>query len=1163
MPSLAPYESLLLNSNIQAFLQLIRKGEGTLDSIGYQKLFGGNTFNSFADHPNILVTKSGYKSTAAGAYQFLIATWRETKGSLGLPDFTPHSQDIGALKLIKDRGAIKDIIEGNVTKAIQKTNSIWASLPGSKYGQPTQKLNEAKAFYAAQGGTISSIDAQTSLQYVQAPGGGTTKTQTTDGGVVTDADGSTAAGNFDFSKIQNNLDVAEADNVFGTAWGARFNLQEDSNFIGLKQYLLYLTTRYYPQNLIPFVELIPVYTVDSATKSIVDKKLYSGNLPFYPSADGMVTKNELPEDPSGVPWEESSVLLDKERFDATSQKLSALATDGYTDLFTLDPFKETTDAFNTPNADGSEIQNRRGFGYKIFGNLTFSPALQGNNLSKAGAIGLKSIDIELGAQEHFGMSLITVKFVDVQGNKFLDINSPWSFILNSRPGTIGGDFYLRYGWQINIPDPKRKDDAQGKRFWNHPGWAGFGALQVGAGTNTSDEGDAIKRYIQNIAATCGNVLTLTQASTLSSMQTPGYMLDQKTGEFMVQRNLNTIDYDTLTLINPELAVDSQTGSIEATLYFRTNCGVANCLALLNGETETAGVKANETKALASKGTVTLTELMAAFVKDNMTFVKNTKLSGVPDTTPFKQGIFLAEKKFAVKDWLTVVGGAGTDSLIDADPDTIKIKIDNDDAKMINQSNSNDTRLLISWIVQVLSKNKCTLISAAGEKGAVSNGAPGSFIIAYDSDAAGEKKSVTTTNDLGKKDATYSDYKKYIDSNDTENFIGKRLQVQDDVFSFRFQGSLVESITVDKGGNTTQTTLDAIKAFSESQNQSTEVGPENKTSDPVTYGNKKRTLQLLYSQMAGLKVEAICHPWLKLCRPIFVKGLGFFDGKFMVIKISHKLDESNKFMSTINACKVLVTGAAEQKEVKLQEQQIVAMDKPGVGKSSPVGLITNNALKNVLKAPFKNFEGYGGGGFGGGGASGTFGTPIAPIRKELEDFIKQLHYTVQDIFRQFFKEFEDTNPQYKIVPSSGYRSFKKQAELFAANKNNGKPGESMHNYGLAVDLNIEGSSLHLGKYFWIQNGVQTGIANKNILTKQQEETLNNLWYSTGIIAIANRRGLTWGGNSFGDYKDRVHFGLDHKVDMGLLLSIAKQQFNCGENLALIIGNQVDFTGKTRA
>lgn len=148
-------ESLLLDTNIQAFLTLIRTGEGTLGDKGYLTMFGGSTFNSFADHPRVVIKKGGYTSTAAGAYQFLSKTWDEMAAKYDLLDFSPASQDIAALGLIKRRGALQDVIDGRFKTAIKKCNKEWASLPDSPYGQPTLTYLKAANVLARSGAVIT------------------------------------------------------------------------------------------------------------------------------------------------------------------------------------------------------------------------------------------------------------------------------------------------------------------------------------------------------------------------------------------------------------------------------------------------------------------------------------------------------------------------------------------------------------------------------------------------------------------------------------------------------------------------------------------------------------------------------------------------------------------------------------------------------------------------------------------------------------------------------------------------------------------------------------------------------------------------------------------------------------------------------------------------
>lgn len=142
----------LENRNVQAFLRVIRAGEGTADEDGYRRIFGGELFDGFEDHPRRLVRKSGYSSTAAGAYQFLSRTWDALVRQYGFGDFTPHNQDLAAVALIAGRRALDDVLAGRIEQAIAKCAREWASLPGSPYGQPTRTLKQAMSTYAQYGG---------------------------------------------------------------------------------------------------------------------------------------------------------------------------------------------------------------------------------------------------------------------------------------------------------------------------------------------------------------------------------------------------------------------------------------------------------------------------------------------------------------------------------------------------------------------------------------------------------------------------------------------------------------------------------------------------------------------------------------------------------------------------------------------------------------------------------------------------------------------------------------------------------------------------------------------------------------------------------------------------------------------------------------------------
>lgn len=130
-----------LNPNLQKFLQLITRAEGTdLQGTPYNELYGFSNFTDFSRHPNKKVTKNGITSTAAGRYQILYKTYQD----LGLKDFSPKSQDYGAIKLIADHGALPDVLAGAWPDAIYKVRKVWASLPGANYpGQKSISLTRA------------------------------------------------------------------------------------------------------------------------------------------------------------------------------------------------------------------------------------------------------------------------------------------------------------------------------------------------------------------------------------------------------------------------------------------------------------------------------------------------------------------------------------------------------------------------------------------------------------------------------------------------------------------------------------------------------------------------------------------------------------------------------------------------------------------------------------------------------------------------------------------------------------------------------------------------------------------------------------------------------------------------------------------------------------
>ena len=136
----------------RAMLDTIAFTEGTAGSCGedgYNTGFAYHCFASCNAHPNTVWSAGSYHSSAAGRYQFLNTTW----AGLGLPDFGPKNQDLGAMKVIVRRHVTlpldRALTATEFSNAMKKLSYEWASLPFSPYGQPTKSLATTRAKYCS------------------------------------------------------------------------------------------------------------------------------------------------------------------------------------------------------------------------------------------------------------------------------------------------------------------------------------------------------------------------------------------------------------------------------------------------------------------------------------------------------------------------------------------------------------------------------------------------------------------------------------------------------------------------------------------------------------------------------------------------------------------------------------------------------------------------------------------------------------------------------------------------------------------------------------------------------------------------------------------------------------------------------------------------------
>ena len=173
MATRAELEAALQNPNARKFLDLLSYTEGT-QKYGYATAFGGGRIDDLSKHPR---TSSSFTqtdgkrntTTAAGRYQFLSGTWDEQAKKLGLSDFGAKSQDLAALSLAADSGALKSILSGDFKTAIDKTGVKWASLPSSPHPQGKKSWGAVNEFLGSNYTPSQTAQAQPELNTQYAP----------------------------------------------------------------------------------------------------------------------------------------------------------------------------------------------------------------------------------------------------------------------------------------------------------------------------------------------------------------------------------------------------------------------------------------------------------------------------------------------------------------------------------------------------------------------------------------------------------------------------------------------------------------------------------------------------------------------------------------------------------------------------------------------------------------------------------------------------------------------------------------------------------------------------------------------------------------------------------------------------------------------------------
>lgn len=151
-----------------------------------------------------------------------------------------------------------------------------------------------------------------------------------------------------------------------------------------------------------------------------------------------------------------------------------------------------------------------------------------------------------------------------------------------------------------------------------------------------------------------------------------------------------------------------------------------------------------------------------------------------------------------------------------------------------------------------------------------------------------------------------------------------------------------------------------------------------------------------------------------------------------------------------------------------------------------------------------------------------------LTQDTADKIKLLHPAVRQRFYNFVREIQE-RLGYNVKITSSYRTFADQIRLHNENASNAKPGYSFHNFGMAIDINL-------------QKG--------NTVIKKASSKSD--WQKSGVLEVAEKNGLSWGGE-FSNYYDPVHFDARKLFSMDELRRKALVQFG---SIEAAKGNEVN-------
>lgn len=134
----------LSHPNVAAFLRVIREGESRQDDSAYRLENDGTPRGRVLPDYVVEHPSKGLRSPpgrAFGAYQFLASTWAGLVKKHGFENMGPACQDEAAVALILGRGALDEVLAGDLDGAFYLLHPEWTSLPGgSEENAATKRL---------------------------------------------------------------------------------------------------------------------------------------------------------------------------------------------------------------------------------------------------------------------------------------------------------------------------------------------------------------------------------------------------------------------------------------------------------------------------------------------------------------------------------------------------------------------------------------------------------------------------------------------------------------------------------------------------------------------------------------------------------------------------------------------------------------------------------------------------------------------------------------------------------------------------------------------------------------------------------------------------------------------------------------------------------------